>query len=169
MCKEVMEVREEKSMLRHSSIKEMGLKSKKNVFRARFNVKTARSYLVEKKGNLHLSKKFGQLNSGKERQVGPKPVSCPVDLKKKKAQTTAVSGAMAPRNTTQYIMDRIYEDMCYDRLKQVNSSSLQSAERYFHLDDGTQIPVHTSSQPAFERTLDFLQRDFENVVFWNEI
>ena len=158
-------------MLGHSSIKEIRLKSNKNVFRARFNVKTVRNYLGEKKGNTHPYKKLGRrLNDGVKRQLGPKRVPCPDDLKDK-AQTTEVSGQMAPRNTTQYIMDRVYEDMCDDWSKQENSSSESYfTERYFRLDDGTHIPFHAQSpQPAFETTLDFLQRDFDNVVFWNEI
>lgn len=172
MCKDAMELREEKSMCVHSSMKGMGLKSKKTVFRTRFNVKTVRSRLTEERRNIHQSKKLvRRSNGGMERQVDLglkrlKHVSKLVDLKNK-TQTSTVPGRMAPRNTTQYIMDRVYEDMCDDWLKQEKQSSM---ELPFHLDDGTQIPFEaTSSQPAFERTLDFLQRDFDNVVYLNEI
>lgn len=172
MCKDAMETREEKSLRVHSSIKEMGLKSKKNVLRTRLNVKTVRSRLAEERGNVHQSKKLvRRSNCGMERQVGLglkrlKHVSNLVNLKNK-TQTSTVPGRMAPTNTTQYIMDRVYEDMCDDWLKQEKQSS---TEFYFHLDDGTQIPFEaTPAQPAFERTLDFLQRDFENVLYSNEI
>lgn len=169
MCKDAMELSEEKSLRVYSSIKEMGLKSK-NVFRARFNVKTIRSHLTEKRGNIHQSKKLvRRSNCGMEGQVGQglkrlNRVSKLVDLKNKD-HTSTVSGRMAPRNTTQYIMDRVYEDMSDDWPNQEKSSP----ELYIHLDDGTQIPLDATSQPAFERTLDFLQRDFENIAYLNEI
>lgn len=172
MCKDEMELSEGKSLRVYSSIKDMSLKSRKNVFRARFNVKTIRSHLSEERGNIHQSKKLvRRSNHGMETQVGLglkrlKHVSKPVSFKDR-GQTSTVSGRMAPRNTTQYIMDRVYEDMCDDWPKQDKSTS---PELYFYLDDGTQIPLEaTPSQPAFERTLDFLQRDFENVVYLNEI
>lgn len=169
-----MEPGKEKSMLRRSLLKDMGLKSKKSVLQTRFNLKTARGYLGEKRGNVHQFKKSGRRHGGLERQLGLNhPMACCTrGLRNKKVKNAEVSSTMAPQNTTQYIMDRVYEDMCEDWLTQDNASSqLPLTERCFRLQDGTQVPFPATvpQQSTFERTLEFLQADFDNVVFWNEI
>lgn len=169
-----MEPRDENRKIGHSFVKDSGLKSKKIVFRSRFNLKTPRDYPIERRKDVRQFKKSVRRYSGAQKHLGLSyaVASCTRGLKKTKTQTADCSAAMAPQNTTQYIMDRVYEDLCEDWLTQDNcSSQLPVTEGAFRLQDGTEVPF-TSTAPQqcpFERTLEFLQRDFENVVFWNEI
>jgi len=174
MCQEAMEPRDENRKLGHSLVKDSGLKSKKIVFRTRFNLKTPRDYLSERRKDVRQFKKSGRRYSGAQKHLGLSyaVASCTRGLKNKKTQPADCSAAMAPHNTTQYIMDRVYEDLCEDWITQDNSSSqLPVTEHSFRLQDGTEVPFSSTSpqQSPFDRTLEFLQRDFENVVFWNEI
>lgn len=76
-------------------------------------------------------------------------------------QSYVPSVAMAPRNTTQYLMDLVYAerldvcDVSHDFSTQTNVSSDES---FFSMSDSD-----------YDRSLDFQQRDFESVFFRNEI
>lgn len=80
------------------------------------------------------------------------------------------SGAMAPRNTTQYLMELVYSD-------QVNTSAqkcLNDIERSSADLSRQRNPAHTEDEHFYtslysdDETMDFQQRDFEN-VFHHEL
>lgn len=73
-------------------------------------------------------------------------------------------GAMAPPNTTQYLMDKTYEDMEMD-------GDYFSSEVHVHTCCGSlpQQSVSTALNSSDERCLEFLQADFEEVYAANRI
>lgn len=78
----------------------------------------------------------------------------------KQKQTSAFqSGAMAPRNTTQYLMELVYND-----LNIAEPSSKQSNYSPQHKHAYSYTSPYTD-----EDTMDFQHRDFESVYFLNEI
>lgn len=68
------------------------------------------------------------------------------------------SVAMAPRNTTQYLMDIEYAERLDVSIEECGVSRTPFNERHF-----------SSSDSDYERSLDFQQRDFEELFFRNEI
>lgn len=99
--------------------------------------------------------------SGKRPQPSPDRVDGTADVTGKQSYVPSV--AMAPRNTTQYLMDLAYADLLdvfdvsHDFLTQTNVN-VSSDESVFSMSDSD-----------YDRSLDFQQRDFENVFFRNEI
>lgn len=76
-------------------------------------------------------------------------------------QSYVPSVAMAPRNTTQYLMDLVYAerlDVCDVSHDFSTQSNVPSDESFFSMSDSD-----------YDRSLDFQQRDFESVFFRNEI
>ncbi|KAK7130027.1 hypothetical protein R3I93_019613 [Phoxinus phoxinus] len=74
--------------------------------------------------------------------------------------------AMAPRNTTQYLMDLVYAerlDVSFEACDVSPDFTMQS--HHVQLDEN----VFSSSDSDYDRSLDFQQRDFEDVFFRNEI
>ncbi|KAG9280183.1 hypothetical protein AMEX_G2863 [Astyanax mexicanus] len=74
-------------------------------------------------------------------------------------------GAMAPRNTTQYLMDQAYSDPVNISTQQL----LNDFERKSADVSRTEDEHFYSSLYSDEETMDFQQRDFENVYFLHEI
>lgn len=70
------------------------------------------------------------------------------------------SGAMAPRNTTQYLMELVYSDL--------NITAPSSRQSNDCLPDHKHTYSYTSPH-SDEDTMDFQHRDFESVFFQNEI
>lgn len=71
-------------------------------------------------------------------------------------------GAMAPPNTTQYLMDQTYEDMEMD-------GDCFSSEIYVHTCCGSPSHQNFSLNSCDESCLEFLQADFEEVYAANRI
>ncbi|KAM3587919.1 uncharacterized protein V6R79_017216 [Siganus canaliculatus] len=74
------------------------------------------------------------------------------------------SGAMAPENTTQYLMSNVYEDMMADDTRTVENHT--SARLY----DESLSPssVYSVLDTCYDRCLDFQQKDFEETFgsYW---
>lgn len=70
------------------------------------------------------------------------------------------SGAMAPRNTTQYLMEVVYSDL--------NITAPSSSERNYLKPKHKHMYSYTSLD-ADEDTLDFQYRDSERVFYQNEL
>lgn len=91
----------------------------------------------------------------------PQPRPARVDGNLTSNQSYVPSVAMAPRNTTQYLMDLVYAerfDVCDVSHDFSTQSNVPSDESGFSMSDSD-----------YDRSLDFQQRDFENVFFRNEI
>lgn len=74
--------------------------------------------------------------------------------------------AMAPSNTTQYLMDLVYAerlDVSFETCDVSRDFSMQS--QHVQFDES----VFSLSDSDYDRSLDFQQRDFEDVLFRNEI
>lgn len=75
-------------------------------------------------------------------------------------------GAMAPENTTQYLMGHVYEDMKMNKVQTVPVSHETSALLYA----GSLSPssVYTALDSGYESCLAFQQRDFDEVfgLYW---
>lgn len=79
----------------------------------------------------------------------------------KPKQTNAVpSGAMAPRNTTQYLMELVYSEL--------DVTPLSSRKNKYSPPQHEHTYSYTSVY-SDEDTMDFQHRDFESVFFQNEI
>lgn len=82
-------------------------------------------------------------------------------VKEKQKHSDALpSGAMAPRNTTQYLMEQVYSDLNITALSPKLSNCLPSQHEQTY---------SYNSRYTNEDTLDFQHRDFESVFFQNEI
>lgn len=79
----------------------------------------------------------------------------------KQGQTSAFqSGAMAPRNTTQYLMELVYSDL----------NITTPSSRHTNTQSPHQHYTYSYTSPSIdEDTMDFQHRDFESVFFQNEI
>lgn len=69
------------------------------------------------------------------------------------------SGAMAPRNTTQYLMELVYSELNASEPSYFSSFSKRS----------NYSPSRHEHTYSYEDTMDFQHRDFESVFFQNEI
>ncbi|KAB5541939.1 hypothetical protein PHYPO_G00085720 [Pangasianodon hypophthalmus] len=69
-------------------------------------------------------------------------------------------GAMAPRNTTQYLMELVYSDMNITAPSSRRRNCLPP--QHEHIYSYTSLYTH-------EDTMDFQHRDFESVFFRNEL
>ncbi|TRY66605.1 hypothetical protein DNTS_025348 [Danionella cerebrum] len=117
---------------------------------------------------------FPRTNIGeKRRRILPwtsrKPQTNPerIDGKatRKHLVVTLPTVAMAPRNTTQYLMDIVYSERLDVSLDDCESSDYTSQQNPEPIDGG----VFSSSDSDFDRSMDFQQRDFENIFFRSEI
>lgn len=66
-------------------------------------------------------------------------------------------GAMAPENTTQYLMRNVYEDLNKDDIQTVPTSA------HLHGESLSPRSVYTALDSGYESCLAFQQRDFEKV------
>lgn len=73
--------------------------------------------------------------------------------------------AMAPRNTTQYLMDLVYAERLDVSMEACDVSHDFSMQSNVPFDER----VFSMSDSDYDRSLDFQQRDFESVFFRNEI
>lgn len=99
--------------------------------------------------------------SAKRPQLSPDRVDGNVTANVTNNQSYVPSVAMAPSNTTQYLMDLVYAellDVCDVSHDFSTQSNFPSDESFFSMSDSD-----------YDRSLDFQQRDFENVFFRNEI
>lgn len=69
------------------------------------------------------------------------------------------SGAMAPENTTQYLMSNVYEDMKSSNTQSVPASYETSAHLYS--ESLSPSSVYTALDSGYESCLAYQQRDFE--------
>lgn len=82
-----------------------------------------------------------------------------VSGKQQKLAHALPSGAMAPRNTTQYLMELVYSELNASEPPYFSSSSRRS----------NYSPSRHEHTYSYEDTMDFQHRDFESVFFQNEI
>lgn len=80
-------------------------------------------------------------------------------------QLSVPSGAMAPKNTTQYLMDLVYTEQLEVSMESYDVRPVFSMQSHVPHEEN----VFSSSDFDYDRSLDFQQRDFENVFFRNEI
>ncbi|TDG96658.1 hypothetical protein EPR50_G00231260 [Perca flavescens] len=76
------------------------------------------------------------------------------------------SGAMAPENTTQYLMGNVYEDM---KANIQTAAVSQETSNVTHLYNDSLLPsVYAAVESDYESCLAFQQRDFEEAfdLFW---
>lgn len=101
--------------------------------------------------------------STKRRQFCPDRVDGYVTATRNQSYVPAV--AMAPRNTTQYLMDLEYAERLDVSFETCDVSHDFSMQIHVPFDES----VFSLSDSDYDRSLDFQQRDFENVFFRNEI
>ncbi|KAL7882448.1 hypothetical protein SRHO_G00001060 [Serrasalmus rhombeus] len=77
------------------------------------------------------------------------------------------SGAMAPRNTTQYLMELVYSDL--SERGEFDFSNLSNVNRTPSREEPFSPHSVYSSLYSDDETMDFQQRDFEDVYFLHEL
>lgn len=80
-------------------------------------------------------------------------------------QTSVPPGAMAPKNTTQYLMDLVYTEQLQASMEAYDVRPHFTMQSHVSHEEN----IVSSSDFDYDRSLDFQQRDFENVFFRNEI
>ncbi|RXN17734.1 hypothetical protein ROHU_026581 [Labeo rohita] len=130
------------------------------------DIKTAPVH--KKKWSKSKKRTFLRANMGERRRKvrvwsarRPQPSPDRVDSTSTGNQSYVPSVAMAPRNTTQYLMDLVYaeqSDVSMEAFDVSRDFSMYSNEGVF-----------STSDSDYDRSLEFQQRDFENVFFRNEI
>lgn len=80
-------------------------------------------------------------------------------------QSFVPSVAMAPRNTTQYLMDIEYAERLDVSMEECGVSRDFSTQSHTPFNESH----FSSSDSDYDRSLDFQQRDFEELFFRNEI